>query len=186
MDKKAIHTGNEFERRFLLDYQLLDDFLSEPAPNNEPLKSVFISQTYVSIATYGIARVRLERETRFSESISRAVLCFKQEMEDGSNTEVEIEAVIDYAVALADSQYKVGRTIEKTRYYLPIEEIQHVLEIDVFRNEELRHICIAELETQVDFLKTCDVKCLCLPDFVLNEITGVKQYSNFSLANPLR
>ena len=68
----------------------------------------------------------------------------------------------------------LSNTIKKDRYLLEIEKKSWI--IDCFK-ENNYPLEIAEIEL------SNEEEDICLPSFISKEITGLKHYSNFSLAN---
>ena len=144
----------EIERRFLL----------KEFPSIQVLKHLKITQGYNSEGRFRSALDGI-KETCYKtvkKTISHGVA---EEVENKISTEVFIE-----------SKKTWTKVISKTRYIKVIEG--NKWEIDIFP-----HLIIAEVE----FKNKKDFKKLVLPqvlkDVLIMEITGIKEFSNFNLAN---
>ena len=145
----------EIERRFLIKNDNWKKFIN---------KKIYIEQGYLSNSLDGwIIRVRLIGK--------KSKITLKKHIKGFTNFEFE------YSIPRSDAETimsNLSNTIKKDRYFLEIEKKSWV--IDCFK-ENNYPLEIAEIELSnedEDFI---------LPSFISQEITGLKHYSNFNLAN---
>ena len=145
----------EIERRFLIRNDNWKEFITE---------KIFIEQGYLSKSLDDwIIRIR------FTEKDFKIAL--KKHIESFTNFEFE------YSIPPKDGEIimsNLSNTIKKERFFLEFEKKTWI--IDCFK-ENNYPLEIAEIELSKE------EEDLSLPLFISNEITGLKQYSNFSLAN---
>jgi len=145
----------EIERRFLLKNDNWKEFIT---------KKIYIEQGYLSKSLDDwIIRIR------FSGKKSKITL--KKHIKGFTNFEFE------YSIPRSDAEKiisNLSNTIKKDRYFLEIEKKSWI--IDCFK-ENNYPLEIAEIEL------SNEKEDLFLPSFISKEITGLTQYSNFSLAN---
>ena len=145
----------EIERRFLIKNDSWKEFIN---------KKVYIEQGYFSKSLDSwIIRVRLIGKN--------SKITLKKHIKGFTNFEFE------YSIPRSDAETimsNLSNTIKKDRYFLEIEKKSWI--IDCFK-ENNYPLEIAEIEL-------CNEKEeLILPSFISQEITGLKNFSNFSLAN---
>jgi len=145
----------EIERRFLIKNDNWKQFIN---------KKVYIEQGYFFQSIDGwIIRVRL---------IGRnSKITLKKHIKGFTNFEFE------YSIPRSDAETimsNLANKIKKDRYFLEIEKKSWI--IDCFK-ENNYPLEIAEIELPNE------EEDLFLPSFISKEITGLKHYSNFSLAN---
>ena len=145
----------EIERRFLIKNDNWKEFVT---------KKTFIEQGYLSKSLDDwIIRIR------FSGKDFKIAL--KKHIESFTSFEFE------YSIPRKDGETimsNLSNTIKKERYFLEIEKKSWIIDCFKENNYPLK---IAEIElskAEEDFN---------LPSFLSKEITGLKSYSNFSLAN---
>ena len=145
----------EIERRFLIKSDNWKEFVT---------KKIFIEQGYLSKNLDDwIIRIRFSGED-FKIALKKHIAGF---------TNFEFE----YSIPQKDGETimsNLSNTIKKERFYLEVEK--RFWTIDCFK-ENNYPLEIAEIELskeEEDFR---------LPSFISKEITGLKHYSNFSLAN---
>jgi len=145
----------EIERRFLIKNENWKEFIN---------KKIYIEQGYLSKSLDGwIIRVRLIGKN--------AKIALKKHIKGFTNFEFE------YSIPRSDAETilsNLSNTIKKERYFLEIEKKSWIIDCFKENNYPLK---IAEIELskeEEDFN---------LPSFLSKEITGLKHYSNFSLAN---
>lgn len=101
----------------------------------------------------------------------------------------EFEYPIPEADALELLNYTTMPNILKVRHLIPFyynEDFMY-LEVDVFKNKELDNLTILEVELEEHLLDVLSGETLLkvLPNWVGDEITHVKGYSNFELSRKL-
>ncbi|MBO6978264.1 MAG: CYTH domain-containing protein [Prochlorococcus marinus XMU1428] len=145
----------EIERRFLIKNDNWKKFIN---------KKVYIEQGYLSKSLDGwIIRVRLIGKN--------SKIALKKHIKGFTNFEFE------YSIPRSDAEKimsNLSNTIKKDRYFLEIEKKSWI--IDCFK-ENNYPLEIAEIELsneKEDFI---------IPSFISKEITGLKYFSNFSLAS---
>ena len=145
----------EIERRFLLKNDDWKKFVT---------KKIFIEQGYFSTSLDDwIIRIR------FSGKKSKITL--KKYIKGFTNFEFE------YSIPYIDGEQimsNLTNKLKKERYFLKVEKKSWV--IDCFK-ESNYPLEIAEIELSEE------KEDLSLPSFISKEITGLKHYSNFNLAN---
>jgi len=145
----------EIERRFLLKNDNWKEFIT---------KKIFIEQGYLSKSLDDwIIRIRLTGND--------FKIAFKKHIESFTNFEFE------YSIPRKDGEIimsNLSNTIKKERYFLEVEKKSWI--IDCFK-ENNHPLEIAEIEL------SNEDEDFSLPSFISNEITGLTDYSNFSLAN---
>ena len=145
----------EIERRFLLKNDDWKQFI---------IKKIFIEQGYLTKSLDDwIIRIRFTgKEFR---------IALKKHIENFTSFEYE------YSIPRKDGETimsNLSNTIKKDRFFLEIEKKSWI--IDCFK-ENNYPLEIAEIEL------SNEEEDLYLPSFISKEITGLTQYSNFSLAN---
>jgi len=145
----------EIERRFLVKNDKWKEFIN---------KKIYIEQGYLSKSLDGwIIRVRLIGKN--------SKIALKKHIEGFTNFEFE------YSIPRSDAETimsNLSNTIKKNRFFLEIDKKSWI--IDCFK-ENNYPLEIAEIELSKE------EEDLFLPSFISKEITGLTQYSNFSLAN---
>ena len=145
----------EIERRFLIKNNQWQEFIT---------KKVFIEQGYLSKKLDDwIIRVRFTGKDY--------KIALKKHFESFTNFEFE------YSIPQKDGEIimsNLSNIIKKERFFLEIEKKSWI--IDCFK-ENNYPLEIAEIEL------SNEDEDLNLPSFISKEITGLRQYSNFSLAN---
>ena len=145
----------EIERRFLIKNDNWKKFIT---------KKIFIEQGYLSKSLDGwIIRIRFNGKD-FKIALKKHIASF---------TNFEFE----YSIPQKDGETimsNLSNTIKKERFFLEVEKKFWI--IDRFK-EDNYPLEIAEIEL------TNEKEDLSLPSFVSKEITGLKYFSNFSLAN---
>ena len=145
----------EIERRFLIENDNWKEFVT---------KKIFIEQGYLSKNLDDwIIRIRSSRNDY--------KIALKKHIESFSNFEFE------YSIPRRDGEKimsNLSNIIKKERYFLEVEKKSWI--IDCFK-ENNYPLEIAEIEL------ANEEEDLSLPSFISREITGLKNYSNFSLAN---
>ena len=145
----------EIERRFLIKNDTWKEFIN---------KKIYIEQGYLSKSLDGwIIRVRLTGKN--------SKIALKKHIKGFTNFEFE------YSIPRSDAETimaNLSNTIKKERYFLEIKKKSWI--IDCFK-ENNYPLEIAEIEL------SDEEEDLILPSFISKEITGLTQYSNFSLAN---
>ena len=145
----------EIERRFLIKNDNWKKFIT---------KKIFIEQGYLSKRLDDwIIRIRFTGKD-FKIAIKKHIKSF---------TNFEFE----YSIPRKDGEIimsNVSRIIKKERFFLEVEKKSWI--IDCFK-EDNYPLEIAEIEL------ANEKEDLSLPSFISKEITGLKNYSNFSLAN---
>ena len=145
----------EIERRFLIKNDSWRKFITN---------KIFIEQGYLS-KTIDDWIIRI----RFTGKDFKITL--KIHIESFTNFEFE------YSIPQKDGETimsNLSNTIKKERFFLEIEKKSWI--IDCFK-ENNYPLEIAEIEL------SSEEEDLSLPSFISKEITGMKHYSNFSLAN---
>ena len=145
----------EIERRFLIKNDNWKKFITE---------KIFIEQGYLSKSLDDWI-IRL----RFSGKDYKIAL--KKHIESFTNFDFE------YSIPLKDGDTimsNLSNKIKKERFFLEIEKKSWIIDCFKGNNYPLE---IAEIELSKE------EEDLNLPSFISKEITGIKHYSNFSLAN---
>ncbi len=145
----------EIERRFLIKNDNWKEFIT---------KKIFIEQGYLSKNLDDwIIRIRFTGKD-FKIALKKHIKSF---------TNFEFE----YSIPRKDGETimsNLSNTIKKERFFLEVEKKSWI--IDCFKeNNYPLEIAEIELSNEKDDLS--------LPSFISKEITGLKHYSNFSLAN---
>ena len=145
----------EIERRFLIKNDSWKKFIT---------KKIFIEQGYLSKSLDDwIIRIRfIGKDFK---------IAFKKHVESFTNFEFE------YSIPQKDGETimsNLSNIIKKERFFLKVENKYWIIDCFKENNYPLK---IAEIE-----LSNEDEE-LSLPSFISKEITGLKHYSNFSLAN---
>ena len=145
----------EIERRFLIKNDNWKKFIT---------KKIFIEQGYLSKSLDDwISRIRFTGK-EFKIALKKHIKSF---------TNFEFE----YPIPRKDGEIimsNLSSTIKKERFFLEVEKKSWI--IDCFK-ENNYPLEIAEIEL------SSEEEDLSLPSFISKEITGMKHYSNFSLAN---
>ena len=145
----------EIERRFLIKNDNWKEFIN---------KKIYIEQGYLSKSSDGwIIRVRLIGKN--------SKIALKKHIKGFTNFEFE------YSIPRSDAETimsNLSSTIKKERYFLEVEKKSWIIDCFQENNYPLE---IAEIELPFED------EDLILPSFISKEITGLKHYSNFSLAN---
>ena len=145
----------EIERRFLIKNDDWKNFIT---------KQIFIEQGYLSKSLDDwIFRIRFTGKD--------FKLALKKHIKNFTNFEFE------YTIPRSDGEKimsNLTNTIKKERFFLEIEKKSWI--IDCFK-ENNYPLVIAEIELSEE------EENLTLPSFISKEITGVKNYFNFSLAS---
>ena len=145
----------EIERRFLIQNDNWKKFIT---------KKIFIEQGYLSKSLDDwIIRIRFTGKDY--------KIALKKHIESFTNFEFE------YSIPSKDGEIimsNLSNTIKKERFYLEVEKKSWI--IDCFKEKNFP-LEIAEIELP------SEKEDLSLPSFVSKEITGLKYFSNFSLAN---
>ena len=145
----------EIERRFLIKNDNWKKFIT---------RKIFIEQGYLSKSLDDwIIRIRFTGKDY--------KIAFKKHIESFTNFEFE------YSIPRQDGKTimsNLSNTIKKERFFLEVEKKFWI--IDCFK-ENNYPLEIAEIEL------SNEKEDLILPTFISKEITGLKDYSNFSLAN---
>ena len=145
----------EIERRFLIKNDDWKKFIT---------KKIVIEQGYLTKNLDDwIIRIR------FTEKDFKIAL--KKHIKSFTNFEFE------YSIPQKDGETimsNLSNTIKKERFYLEVEKKSWIIDCFKEKNYPLE---IAEIEL------SNEQEDLILPSFILKEITGLKHYSNFSLAN---
>ena len=145
----------EIERRFLIKNDNWKEFIT---------KKIVIEQGYLT-KNFDDWVIRI----RFTGNDYK--VAFKKHIKSFTNFEFE------YSIPRKDGETimsNLSNTIKKERFFLEIEKKSWI--IDCFR-EKNYPLEIAEIEL------SNEKENVTLPSFIAQEITGVKHYSNFSLAN---
>ena len=145
----------EIERRFLIKNDNWKKFIK---------KKIFIEQGYLSKSLDDwIIRIRFTGKDY--------KIALKKHIESFTNFEFE------YSIPSKDGEIimsNLSNTIKKERFYLEVEKKSWI--IDCFKEKNFP-LEIAEIELHNE------KEDLSLPSFISKEITGLKYFSNFSLAN---
>ena len=145
----------EIERRFLVKNDNWKKYIA---------KKIFIEQGYLTKSLDNwIIRIRFTGKDY--------KIAIKKHIESFTNFEFE------YSIPKKDGKTilsNLSNTIKKERYFLEVEKKFWI--IDRFK-EDNYPLEIAEIEL------TNEEEDLILPSFISKEITGLKNYTNFSLAN---
>ena len=145
----------EIERRFLIKNDNWKEFIT---------KKIFIEQGYLSKNLDDwIIRIRFTGKD--------FKIALKKHIKGFTNFEFE------YSIPRKDGETimsNLSNTIKKERFFLEVEKKSWI--IDCFK-ENNYPLEIAEIEL------SNEKEDLSLPSFISKEITGLKHYSNFSLAN---
>ena len=145
----------EIERRFLLKNDNWKEFAT---------KKISIEQGYLSTSFDDwIVRIRFTGK--------EFKIALKKHIKNFTNFEFE------YSIPQKDGETimsNLSNTIKKERFFLKIENKSWI--IDCFKDNNYP-LEIAEIEL------SSEEEDLSLPSFISKEITGMKHYSNFSLAN---
>ena len=145
----------EIERRFLIKNDNWKKFIK---------KKIFIEQGYLSKSLDNwIIRIRFTGKDY--------KIALKKHIESFTNFEFE------YSIPRKDGETimsNLSNTIKKERFYLEVEKKSWIIDCFKEKNYPLE---IAEIEL------SNEQEDLILPSFIEKEITGLKHYSNFSLAN---
>ena len=145
----------EIERRFLIKNDNWKEFIT---------KKIFIEQGYLSKSLDNqIIRIRFTGKD--------FKIAFKKHIKSFTNLEFE------YPIPQKDGEIimsNLSNTIKKERFFLEVEKKSWI--IDCFK-ENNYPLEIAEIEL------SNEEEDLSLPSFISKEITGLTDYSNFSLAN---
>ena len=147
--------GLEIERRFLIKNDNWKEFIN---------KKIYIEQGYLSQSLDGwIIRVRLIGKN--------SKIALKKHIKGFTNFEFE------YSIPRRDAETimsNLSNVIKKERFFLEFEKKSWI--VDCFK-ENNYPLEIAEIEL------LNEKEDVSLPSFISKEITGLKHYSNFSLAN---
>ena len=145
----------EIERRFLIKNDNWKKFITE---------KIFIEQGYLSQSLDNwIIRIRFTGQD--------FKIAFKKHIKSFTNFEFE------YSIPQKDGETimsNLSNTIKKERFFLKVEKKSWI--IDCFK-ENNYPLEIAEIEL------SNEEEDLSLPSFISKEITGLTDYSNFSLSN---
>ena len=145
----------EIERRFLIKNDKWKEFIT---------KKIFIEQGYLSNSLDDwIIRIRFTGKD-FKIALKKHIKSF---------TNFEFE----YCIPRKDGEIimsNLSNTIKKERFFLEVEKKSWIIDCFKENNYPLK---IAEIELYDE------EENLSLPSFISKEITGLKHYSNFSLAN---
>ena len=145
----------EIERRFLIKNDNWKEFIT---------KKIFIEQGYLSKSLDDwIIRIRFTGKD--------FKLALKKHIESFTNFEFE------YSIPQKDGEKimsNLTKTIKKERFFLEVENKYWIIDCFKEKNYPLE---IAEIEL------LNEEEDISLPSFVSKEITGLKHYSNFNLAN---
>ena len=147
----------EIERRFLIKNNQWKKYI---------INQVMIVQGYLSSNNDGwIVRLRSENK-RFKLTLKKHII---------QSTSLEF----DYKINSNEGNQilsNIKDKIEKERFYLKINEKNWIVDIFQDRNAPLE---IAEIELESEQEK------IIIPDFISEEITGIKMFSNYQLSiNP--
>ena len=145
----------EIERRFLIKNDNWKEFIN---------KKIYIEQGYLSKSLDGwIIRVRLIGKN--------SKIALKKHIKSFTNFEFE------YSIPPKDGETimaNLSKSIKKERFFLDVEKKTWIIDCFKDNNYPLK---IAEIEL------SHENEDLSLPSFISKEITGLTQYSNFSLTN---
>ena len=145
----------EIERRFLIKNDNWKKFIT---------KKILIEQGYLSKSLDDwIARIRFTGKDY--------KITFKKHIQSFTNFEFE------YSIPRKDGETimsNLSNTIKKERFYLEVEKKSWIIDCFKEKNYPLE---IAEIEL------SNEKEDLSLPSFISKEITGLKHFSNYSLAD---
>ena len=145
----------EIERRFLIKNDNWKEFIT---------KKIFIEQGYLTKSLDDwIIRIRFTGKD-FKITLKKHIASF---------TNFEFE----YSMPRSDGEKimsNLTNTIKKERFFLEVEKKSWIIDCFKEKNYPLK---IAEIEL------SSEDEDLSIPSFISKEITGLTQYSNFSLAN---
>ena len=145
----------EIERRFLIKNDNWKDFIT---------KKIYIEQGYLSKNLDDwIIRIRFTGN-EFKIALKKHIRSF---------TSFEFE----YSIPRKDGEIimsNLSNIIKKERFFLDIEKRYWIVDCFKENNDPLK-IAEIELSNEEEYLS--------LPSFISKEITGLKDYSNFSLSN---
>ena len=145
----------EIERRFLIENDTWKKFIT---------KTIFIEQGYLSNSLKDwIIRIRL--------SGNDYKIAIKKHIKSYTSFEFE------YSIPSSDGEQimaNLSNTIKKRRFFLEFEKKSWIIDCFQEKNYPLE---IAEIEL------SNEEENLILPSFISKEITGLQNYSNFSLSN---
>ena len=145
----------EIERRFLIKNDNWKDFIT---------KKIFIEQGYLSKNLDDwIIRIRFTGKD-FKIALKKHIKSFTNYEFEYTIPRKEGETIMS----------NITNIIKKERFFLEVEGKSWI--VDCFKDDNYP-LEIAEIEL------TNEEEDLSLPSFISKEITGLKQYSNFSLAN---
>jgi CYTH domain-containing protein len=159
----------EIERKFLL----------KAIPEPEPIEKIQIDQWYFKNES-GI----WERARKCESDVKGIyyIHTIKKTLEKGINLEDEkiiSELEFETFVSQCNSPFTESKYISKERWVYPQEDLKW--EVDIFHSGH--YLIVAEIE-----IPEKDYK-LSLPNFIkeklIIEVTGIKQFSNKSLSNPI-
>ena len=145
----------EIERRFLIENDTWKEFV---------IKKIYIEQGYLSKSLENWI-------TRIRSSNNDYKITLKKHIASFTNFEYE------YSIPRKDGETimsNLSNTVKKERFYLEVEKKSWVVDCFKEKNYPLE---IAEIEL------SNEKEDISLPSFISKEITGLKYYSNFSLAN---
>lgn len=166
MQKNKGKTNLEIERKFLLR-RMPSEFLSKRKP-----EIINIEQYYFLID--GIwQRFRISNS---SNKGIRYIHTIKESLKPGVYKEYEDEVTKDEFMKLYNIHYKKSAHISKIRYVVKSKGLK--FEIDVYENLSLvvLEVELPKMSFKFDFPKG-------LGEEIIMELTGMKQFSNFSLAS---
>ena len=145
----------EIERRFLIKNDNWKKFIT---------KKIFIEQGYLSNSLDDwIIRIRFTGKD-YKIALKKHIVSF---------TNFEFE----YPIPSKDGEIimsNLSNTIKKERFFLKVEKKSWIIDCFKEKNYPLE---IAEIELSKE------EEVISLPSFISKEITGLKHYTNFSLAN---
>ncbi len=150
--------GIEIERKFLVDRELFEPFKAN-------CRSVHMEQGYIQSGSNGMVTMRI----RIADD--QAFLTLKGKIQGFSRSEYE------YNIPVSDAQEMLKSfcygVVSKRRYFVNFES--HIWEVDEFYgdNSELISAEIELVSEDESFIK---------PNFILDELTGIRRYYNGSLA----
>ena len=147
----------EIERRFLIKNNKWRKYI---------INQVLIVQGYLSSNNDGwIVRLRSENK--------QFKLTLKKHIVQSTSLEFDYEINSNEGNQILSN---IKDKIEKERFYLKINEKNWIVDIFKDRNEPLE---IAEIELE------SEQETIIIPDFISEEITGIKMFSNYQLSiNP--
>lgn len=145
--------GVEIERKFLVEERLLP-----------PLhQGVYIAQGYIQTQDQTAVRARIKGD--------KGYLTLKGKTQGMTRLEFEYEIPLQDAHEIIQNLC-ASKTIEKTRYEIPIGK--HVWEIDIFAGEN-QGLIVAEVELDRDD------EDVVLPAWITQEVTGQAKFYNSNL-----